>query len=743
MTRTLFILDELYPVDRGGIGRLMFNIVQHAKQDSPALDLHFLLGRQKPADHEVLTQALSGAAQVHYLDKPAEISEWLGVADISKSIASNPSLNQPFQNGLKVLGSALRLQEQVGAFDHIEIPDHMGLGAVLLMVREAGLAFQEAEITCRLHSSLSAILAVEPFYHARSDWIAPRIECERYSLHHADRVVAHIPAIATFNHVHFDFAPEWIEKVEVAFPPAIWPAAPCAPNTLPDEPDFIFTSRFQPFKRPDLFIKAACTFLDETPDYSGKFRLISYGYNAEYIDGLRLMIPERFLTRIMLEVNLSGEKRAEAMARAIIVQPSVFESLCALAYEVAANQNPILLAQDCAAFGGFDRWVDGENCLFFAPTPAALAKTMQKAINWRPSRPVDTTPDPAYFSQPARPTKTPKSGAAPTVLVGPLLSDSDFAAFSHFAAQSGISAIGFAPAQYKREGFGAVKWLNEGDYQGAQLRALGLEHEQIVLASPEALPTAEFLQAGANCTLAGQAFSSNSTTGEPARLNIYSGKMRSLLASDHRPCPPCIMLHRDDLSLIDPKDDQDIILRLLARLADSEVKLVLSPLPLVVEPAPLAAQKPDRRLLGFERSGQWQNGSRKIAVDVKSARHTPLLHGREATVSTDADLKAIKVSANVPTAIELDFNQKFHGEIIGIKIVNTADTPVSVSLHRGNLEAALKAHESGKQQRQYAGKQAYIVRWGTNWGSEKRVFVASSKDDSMLEIERFILFSRE
>ena len=741
MTRTLFILDELYPVDRGGIGRLMFNIIQHAKQENPALELHILLGRQKGAGHAELTDALNGAAQVHYLDDAATTSDWLGVENIAKSIATNPILSQPFQNGLRVLGSALGVQARVGDFDHIEIPDHMGLGAVLLMARAAGLAFQQAEITCRLHSSLSAILAFEPFYHARSDWIAPRVEFERYSLQHADRVVAHIPAIAAFNQQHFGFGEGWMEKVELAFPPAIWPLKAGAPNALPDAPDFIFTSRFQPFKRPDLFIKAAITFLDQTPDYAGKFRLMSYGFNAEYIDGLRLMVPERFLDRITLSVNVPSDQRAAAMAQAVIVQPSSFESLCALAYEVAAPQNPVLLAQDCAAFGAFDRWIDQKNCLLFAPTPAALAKTMRKAISWRPSQPVDTTPDAAYFAKPVRKVTPPEVTKAPTVLVGPLHADEDLAAFTAFAAQDGVSAIGYGAAAYRRAGFDAVTWFSEGDYQGAQLRALAEKFERVVLASPKALPTADFLQAGAACTRAGRAFSANSKT--PEQLNIYSGKLRSLLAADHRPCPPCIMLHRDDLHLIALNDDQDIALRLLARLADSPVELVHSPLPMVLEPAPLAAQKPDRRLLGYDRAGRWQNGVRKIAVDVKSARHTPLLHAQNVTVSTVANLKALKIPANTPTAITLDFNQRFYGEIIGIKIVNTSDTPAIVSLHKGDEQAALSAHAAGKQHRKFARKQGYIARWGTNWGSGKRVLVATAEADIVLKIEQFMLYSRE
>jgi hypothetical protein len=219
--------------------------------------------------------------------------------------------------------------------------------------------------------------------------------------------------------------------------------------------------------------------------------------------------------------------------------------------------------------------------------------------------------------------------------------------------------------------------------------------------------------------------------------------MQTLLQSDHRPCPPCIMLHRDDLGLIAPEDDQDIILRLLARLAQSDVDLQMSPLPLVIEFTPLAAQKPDRRLLGYDHAGNWQNGVRKIAVDVKSARHTPLLHAETPGVTTTADLNALTVPANTPTAIPLDFGKPFYGEIIGIKIVNTSESAATVSLHRGQPEVAINAHEAGKQQRKFGPKQGYIARWSANWGEGKRVLVASSESDIVLKIERFMLFSRE
>jgi len=80
---------------------------------------------------------------------------------------------------------------------------------------------------------------------------------------------------------------------------------------------------------------------------------------------------------------------------------------------------------------------------------------------------------------------------------------------------------------------------------------------------------------------------------------------------------------------------------------------------MVEESAPLAAQKPDRRLLGYDHAGRWQNGVRKIAVDVKSARHTPWLHEQQPTVTCAENLNELRIPANTPTAIRLDFGQLF------------------------------------------------------------------------------------
>jgi len=173
----------------------MHNIIQHAKQKNPGLDLHIVLARQKPADPALLA-AFKNIATLHYLHPDTDIARRFGLEHLQATAIFDKHA-APFLRGMRVLGAVLEAERQCGGFDHIEIPDHMGLGTCVLQAKRAGFAFGTAEITCRIHSSLSAIISAEPFSHPRNGWLAPRLEMERYALQHADRVVAHLPTIAS------------------------------------------------------------------------------------------------------------------------------------------------------------------------------------------------------------------------------------------------------------------------------------------------------------------------------------------------------------------------------------------------------------------------------------------------------------------------------------------------------------------------------------------------------------------
>ncbi len=745
MTKTCFILDELYPADRGGIARLMHNIICQAKAENPALDLHVVLARKRGSAE--LESYFADIASLHYFQPDIRIAERMGLADLRPQ-ALLGKMVEPTQRALRVLDAVLQASAACGGFDHIEIPDHLGLGAMILQARRAGLAFANTEITCRLHSSLSAIIEAEPFYHPRSDWLAPRLEMERYSLEHADRVIAHLPCIADFNQQHFGFDAAWKSRVEVAFPPVIWPRPEASQPSKGK--DFIFTARFQPFKRPMLFIKAAITLLDGGSDYSGNFRMISYGFDADYIDSLRLAVPTRYKDRITIETNVSAKDRLAAMASGIIVQPSRFESLCALAYEAEAAARPLLLARDCLAFGDNPHWRDGENCLMFDPGPQALAQTMETARQWQPKPRPAPPAAPPYFAAPvAKPPNASKAGVA--ILVGPVEDMESLAEIGKRLAPllkftQGIQTFGSKDLPDASDILPYHR-LNEADFAGAQWRALAqsLPAEAVILCRPEALPSAQFVQTGAAVVAAGIAYSSQSRMEDTQKLLIYPGKFPTLNAMEPRLCPPCLMLDKADLALIDPLDERDLLARLILRLGGAGQELRLSPMPYIRETGPLPAP-PGRRALGYE-AAPWQAGLRRIGIEPKSSRQDPLLSPLPLALRLEGAVDLILTKAE-PCGIDTHHAQAFTlnpdadmtRAILALTAYNeSAESEIEVSLHQANPEPALKAHKEGRGLRRLKAGQSYTMRWGPLWRAAHLTLVVSSSIPAKLRLEAPIL----
>ncbi len=743
MTKTCFILDELYPADRGGIARLMHNIILQAKAQDPALELHVVLARKK-ARNCPLTAYFADIASLHFFEPDIRIAERMGLADL-RILSLLPKMAEPYQRGLRVLDTVLRANGACGGFDHIEIPDHLGLGAIILQAKRAGMAFADTEITCRIHSSLSVIIEAEPFYHPRSDWLAPRLEMERFSLQHADRVIAHLPAIADFNQQHFSFDEGWMRKVKVEFPPVIWPRPEATPRPSTGK-DFIFTARFQPFKRPALFIKAAIILLDSRSDYSGNFRLISYGFDPEYIDALRLSVPSRHRDRITIETNVSAENRLAAISTGIVVQPSNFESLCALAYEVEAAARPLLLARDCLAFSQNSHWQDGKNCLMFEPDPQSLAQTMEAARNWQPQIPAFPAPDMPYFAtRPGKPARARSASLA--ILVGPVNNLDTLAQLGQHLGPlrrvvGEIQAFGHADLQTEPASLQYHR-LHDADFAGRQWLDLAksLPAEAVILCQPDALPSQQFARTGAAIVAAGTAFSSQSRMEESQKLLAYPGKFPTLNSMEPRLCPPCIMLHKADLVLIDPLDERDIMARLIVRISESPLALQLSPMPYIRQTGPLPPA-PDRRGMGYE-GAAWACGARRIGVEPKNARQNGLLSPlaleiqlRGAANHTLDKGRACRLETGRPAAFSLTSDTEMTNAILAISAYNeNDDREIEVSLHQAKPGIALELHQSGTGIRRLNPGQHYTMRWGPLWRTSHLTLVISSSSPAKLRLE--------
>ncbi len=424
-----FVTNELYPLRKGGIGRMLFNFARHNARHNAGqggAEIHFLVPPDlvaAPGDEERLRNALDGLAELH-VATPLHL-----LADVEAHLFDRASFN-PWSLDLLASTSyryyrALRVIETArgGPLDYIEFPDFGGWGLASIEAKRAGLAFADTAICARLHSSQGMISRAERFYEP-SPWSGILMDAERHLLAHADLIVGHVQSVIDANAAHYGLADRWAGRTVLEFPPILLEAVeagavrPEAADDGATVEDFIFSSRLQPFKRPDIFVRAAIAFLERNPDHEGSFRLVSYGWDRRYIDWLKELVPGRFRARILFIEDATESDRSALLATSIVVVPSDFESLCLFAYEAGQMGRPVLLNRRCAAFGDNPRWRDGDNCLLFDGTVDDLVRAMERARDWRPAGPVSTETDRPYWLADRAPAAArPDPATRPTVSV--------------------------------------------------------------------------------------------------------------------------------------------------------------------------------------------------------------------------------------------------------------------------------------------------------------------------------------
>jgi glycosyltransferase involved in cell wall biosynthesis len=379
-----FITNELHPFAPGGIGRLMYNFaVQNRDRKTNRRNFYFLISSLDLPNYEMLAEYFEEHDLGTVIATPTEFSylgeqesrlfhcipnEYSGPSFVRKSIE--------YYNGLLYLEARYGIQ-----LDLIEFPDYGGLGFATLAAKHAGLAFRNTMITVRLHSTGGIIHDAEPFYHRKGKGELSFFELERQCLEQAELVVSHLPVITTANQNFYSFKSTWQKKVIHEFPPIFLEGDEIFDSKADEATrDFIFSSRLQPFKRPDLFIKAAVIFLDCNPIYEGRFYVVSYGWDKAYINWLQNLVPKQYKDCIHFIFNAEASLRNKLLQNSIVVIPSNYESLCLFAYESALRGNKLILNRQCLAFGEAPYWQEGENCLKFDGTADDLARAYERAL---------------------------------------------------------------------------------------------------------------------------------------------------------------------------------------------------------------------------------------------------------------------------------------------------------------------------------------------------------------------------
>ena len=398
-----FVTNELYPLSPGGIGRLMYNFANYNKEVGSNTSIHFVVPSEllaEPEKRQAAEAAFEDLAHLHICPSIDSLPDEFS-ALLTSSVKENFNFDAHFTQSYLYYKGLLQAQKDFGkTFDIIEFPDFGGWAIATIEAKRANRDFQETIISARIHSTQGVLYEKERFSYYPSEWHGIQIDAERHLLEHADMIIGHNQAIIDFNKSHYGFGDEWSEKTIYEFPPIIDDKQVASKadllyesyledsETKLSEADFLFSGRLQQIKRPDLFIKAAVIFLEDKPNYSGTFRLVSYGWDQTYISSLHSLIPANLKQKIIFVEDSSKEEREFYIRSSVVVVPSDYESLCLFAFEAANVDSKVILNHKCMPFAQSDRWVENENCLMFDGSATDLAEIMQKSIDWKPVKKV-------------------------------------------------------------------------------------------------------------------------------------------------------------------------------------------------------------------------------------------------------------------------------------------------------------------------------------------------------------------
>ncbi len=399
-----FVTNEFYPLGPGGIGRLMYNFAKHNAACGFPADIHFLVPSElveDPLDQLRLSEAVEGIAEVHVAPSlDSQIDKESQLIDLA---ASEPwSIGALWGESFRYYRELLAIEERRGKpFDVVEFPDFGGWGVAAVEAKRCGMALQETMLAARLHSTQGVIARAERFSDP-SPWAGVLMDAEAHLLRHADIIVGHTQSIIDHNSEHYDLEDRWRGRTVLEFPPIILdtsvfpkPISHGAANG--DRTDFIFSSRLQRFKRPDLFVRASIRFLERNPGHKGVFRLVSYGWEQGYIAWVKSLVPESLREKIVFIEGAEQTERDNWLAHSVVIIPSDYESLCLFAYEASCMGTSVILNRECSAFGRGERWVEGENCLMFDGSVEGLVLEMERSTRWSPNSKVSVQPDQPYW----------------------------------------------------------------------------------------------------------------------------------------------------------------------------------------------------------------------------------------------------------------------------------------------------------------------------------------------------------
>ncbi|MGY2052749.1 hypothetical protein [Methylobacterium sp. JK268] len=408
-----FAVNELYPVQKGGIGRWIFNtLTSFGDQNLRALVLLYGTNFENTDEKTqiAVAAALRGKADVVYVQDILTEANTKVEYDFRNSFDPFAAESIWLYNALKhlILSRGYKIK-------CVEFLDFGGAGFFTFQAKRTNPWLRDVQVGIRLHTTGSMIAADEQFDVSYNLWHTLQYDIERKALDDADYIVAHVAAVADANRRFYRFADTFKDKIIRETPPVILDRSEIVDADAPPRPTtFSFSSRLTPVKRPDTFIKGAVRALER--GFDATFQLVSYGWDQEYIQYLHSLVPAQFSEKIVFYRDLTEQERLSKIAGTTVAVPSSYESYCFFAYESLLRGQKLILNQRCVAFGPHEFWKDGVNCLMYDGSVDGLAETFMRSVDWSP---VDlTVPEPTrpYWTRDADAFPRARRKAAPEEL---------------------------------------------------------------------------------------------------------------------------------------------------------------------------------------------------------------------------------------------------------------------------------------------------------------------------------------
>lgn len=376
-----FVIDEFVPFKMGGIGRVIQSLYLNHISDN--VSWHFICVDFDEKNFNNLKNSLREGDNAIIFNSERRLEfydiDFIPIADVMPYLSYVKPITKSIQLCANIISYTKYKKIE---FDYIEFPDFRGWGYASAAVKRAGLAFNKTTISIRIHSTLDMIDFKEAGFLQSGEEIEIVRACEYLSMRYADNIVGHLDVITKENVMRYGLDKFNSINIQTIFPPILpFDGLKNFDFETDQSRNIVFSARMQPFKRLELFLEGVGIFLDEVKDYHGQIIIACSGWNRDYIDFIKNLVPAHTADKIIFDENLSGFERSLLISRSIFVMTSTYESLCLAAYEASLSGALTLLPKDCVAFSDKSTpWVDGENCILFEPTPNSLNKALQKAL---------------------------------------------------------------------------------------------------------------------------------------------------------------------------------------------------------------------------------------------------------------------------------------------------------------------------------------------------------------------------